>query len=578
VGLLSYLTGWEQDKAAGNAVLANHLLPYIGKEKRKDIVQYLITAYRAPRYQPEEILRILNDETRAAQLNCVAMACVAIGIEPILKDGIGWRVVKQPHIAGNAVKPINIELCIKWAKIKTGVEVEWPGDDAKIDFTEWYTCLSNDGNKRKDAEPLRGQDITASVTVPLDAAKLGWYVRVELPTGKVCDAKVPLGAKDGVQLRLRGLGLPGLNGGVPGDALVTIAIAPADKQVDKEARAHPGLRSSGSPDPAGLADKPQATATLKIAAEQEDAKAQWLLACHYAQGQGGLSKDQREEVRLLKLAADQGLAEAQVLLGFAYLNGHNGLAANEFEAVRLFKLAAHQGLAEAQCALGTTYTDGRGGLRKDDNAAMRLFALAADQGNADAQYNVALFCEQGRGGKPRDDRKAARFYKLAADQGQAAAQFALAIHYAQGLGGVQQDARAAVQLLQASAAQGNTLGQSALGVYYAGGLGELVQDDQQAAELFKLAADKGEAIAQYSLACFYDKGRGGLPKDDRQAARLLRLAADQGDADAQCALGLYYATGEGGLAKDSDEASYLLTLAADQGHAIAQQALALADR
>jgi molecular chaperone DnaJ len=36
--------------------------------------------------------------------------------------------------------------------------------------------------------------------------------------------KVPMGVTDGAQLRLRGLGAPGLNGGEPGDALVSIEI------------------------------------------------------------------------------------------------------------------------------------------------------------------------------------------------------------------------------------------------------------------------------------------------------------------------------------------------------------------
>ncbi len=39
-------------------------------------------------------------------------------------------------------------------------------------------------------------------------------------------SRFPAGTRDGQTLRLRGKGLPGLNGGPPGDALVEIAVRP----------------------------------------------------------------------------------------------------------------------------------------------------------------------------------------------------------------------------------------------------------------------------------------------------------------------------------------------------------------
>ncbi len=43
---------------------------------------------------------------------------------------------------------------------------------------------------------------------------------------KQLDVRIPPGVKDGQQIRLRGQGQPGDRGGPPGDALITIAIAP----------------------------------------------------------------------------------------------------------------------------------------------------------------------------------------------------------------------------------------------------------------------------------------------------------------------------------------------------------------
>jgi DnaJ-class molecular chaperone len=48
---------------------------------------------------------------------------------------------------------------------------------------------------------------------------------VRLPTGKEIEIKIPPGIADGKQIRLKGQGLAG-PGGVIGDALVTVSIAP----------------------------------------------------------------------------------------------------------------------------------------------------------------------------------------------------------------------------------------------------------------------------------------------------------------------------------------------------------------
>jgi DnaJ-class molecular chaperone len=72
----------------------------------------------------------------------------------------------------------------------------------------------------------RGEDIAASVTVPLATAASGGSVRVALPTGKTLDVAVPAGVEDGKQIRLRGQGRPAGRGGTAGDAIVTVRYAP----------------------------------------------------------------------------------------------------------------------------------------------------------------------------------------------------------------------------------------------------------------------------------------------------------------------------------------------------------------
>jgi len=115
--------------------------------------------------------------------------------------------------------------------------------------------------------------------------------------------------------------------------------------------------------------------------------------------------------------AQQGEAEALSNLASSYANGHGGLPKDDKEAVRPFKLAADQGFAAAQAHLGVMYGNGRGGLPKDDKEAVRLYKLAADQGFAAAQANLGFMYENGRGRLPKDEKEAVRFYKLAAQQG-----------------------------------------------------------------------------------------------------------------------------------------------------------------
>ena len=143
-----------------------------------------------------------------------------------------------------------------------------------------------------------------------------------------------------------------------------------------------------------------------------------------------------EAARLFRLAAGQGNALGQANLGFFYAQGQGGLTQDDREAARLYRLAADQGNALGQANLGFFYDQGRGGLTQDDREAARLYRLAADQGNATAQANLGFLYDQGRGGLTQDDREATRLYRLAADQGDATAGSTLGTSYRDGQGGL----------------------------------------------------------------------------------------------------------------------------------------------
>jgi len=70
-----------------------------------------------------------------------------------------------------------------------------------------------------------GRDVTATATITLEEAAKGTTRRVQLPTGKELEVKVPAGLADGQQIRLKGQGLA-MRGGKAGDVLITVSIAP----------------------------------------------------------------------------------------------------------------------------------------------------------------------------------------------------------------------------------------------------------------------------------------------------------------------------------------------------------------
>ena len=70
-----------------------------------------------------------------------------------------------------------------------------------------------------------GRDITATLTITLPEAAKGTKKRVELPTGKAVEVKIPPGLNEGQTIRLKGQGLAGARGRT-GDLLITVSIAP----------------------------------------------------------------------------------------------------------------------------------------------------------------------------------------------------------------------------------------------------------------------------------------------------------------------------------------------------------------
>ncbi|MBQ7813622.1 MAG: J domain-containing protein, partial [Thermoguttaceae bacterium] len=86
------------------------------------------------------------------------------------------------------------------------------------------------GRRRRSPAPQKGEDVTATVSVPLATAVLGGTIPVTIRRergGMVSvDAKIPVGIETGKKIRLRGMGEPGVGGGPNGDVILEVEVAP----------------------------------------------------------------------------------------------------------------------------------------------------------------------------------------------------------------------------------------------------------------------------------------------------------------------------------------------------------------
>ncbi len=238
-----------------------------------------------------------------------------------------------------------------------------------------------------------------------------------------------------------------IDGRPTGFVFVTCLLlgATVHAQTDGKDRPHPS-------DAATLGDSAdtEATETLRPAAEQGDANAQFALGLTYYVGVG-VEHDKTEAARWYRLAAEQGYAMAQHNLGLMYARGE-GVEQDHTEAARWYRLAAEQGDANAQFLLGMMYYQGEG-VGQDHTEAARWYRLAAEQGDAAAQFLLGVMYYQGEG-VGQDHTEAARWYRLAAEQGQAMAQFILGTMYARGEG-VEHDLGEALSRIRLAAESGN---------------------------------------------------------------------------------------------------------------------------
>jgi localization factor PodJL len=132
----------------------------------------------------------------------------------------------------------------------------------------------------------------------------------------------------------------------------------------------------------------------------------------------------------LRLAAAQGDASAQFEVASRLAEG-KGLDQDLKEAALWYRRSAANGFAMAQFRLGTLYERGMG-MKADPQRAKVWYERAAAQGNVKAMHNLAVLAASA---SPKGDyAAAANWFKAAAEYGLADSQYNLAVLYENGLG------------------------------------------------------------------------------------------------------------------------------------------------
>jgi hypothetical protein len=146
MGLIGQLTGWDQFGAQQNAVLASHLLdtttPDLRQQIATRIVNRLSEIYHGKR-SVEELLEDLNNRPRGVQMQFVALASIDLGISPNIPNHFFSSRVQNPYRAKDWVSEKEILYTVNSTKKLSGIAVNWPGNDVKIDFTR---LLANEGD------------------------------------------------------------------------------------------------------------------------------------------------------------------------------------------------------------------------------------------------------------------------------------------------------------------------------------------------------------------------------------------------------------------------------------------------
>ena len=212
-----------------------------------------------------------------------------------------------------------------------------------------------------------------------------------------------------------------------------MTVAPVSKPVMRQQPKSqmPAIETNEAKTQLGLVDAPSADplVTGSLQARKTDA----TLASIVAEPGAARSEMPPTEAgpQALRDAAARGDAKAQFVIASRYLDGQ-GIAQDLPKAAYWYQQAASRGLAPAQYRLATLFERGKG-VPQDVATAFLWYERAAEGGNVKAMHNAAVIAAGSQAGTPNYD-KAFKWFKGAAERGLHDSQFNLAVLLERGLG------------------------------------------------------------------------------------------------------------------------------------------------
>jgi len=259
------------------------------------------------------------------------------------------------------------------------------------------------------------------------------------------------------------------------------------------------------------------------------------------------------DVTLYKLASENNDASAQYLIARKYLRGKS-VAKNPKAAIKWLKRASNQGHAKAQFQLGLIHLKGLG-VKVDNKLAKSYFLRAANNGLDDAQFQLGQFYRRGLGGK-KNRRKSVKWYKKSIAQDNILAQFILGKMYLEG-DGVSRDYVKAMKWLGQAASSGDFQATKLLKKFE--------KEKPDAHREAKRLAGKGGKRTSRKLA----KNRTNQSKSRRNTKKSAKDKPKQTSED-MLQSGMNYLHGEHGQKVNVSKGISLIKRAAKKGHPVAQ--------
>ncbi len=138
---------------------------------------------------------------------------------PNSMEGERWGFDSSNHPRGRAKGDAS-----KNGMVDDHPEGEKPADSDDL-FSDWISGIKSAG---KRAFGRLGEDSSYELRISFEEAATGTKKRIKLSGGRRLDVKIPGGVEDGQQIRLKGQGSEGENGGQPSDAVINITVKPHD--------------------------------------------------------------------------------------------------------------------------------------------------------------------------------------------------------------------------------------------------------------------------------------------------------------------------------------------------------------